>query len=163
VILVGLLRHGVAEDAGPQTGWQDAPRALTDEGRVRMSSAAAGITRLGFTFDAIVASPLVRCAQTAEIVGAELGVPPALDERLRPGFDIARLCDIVLEHPEAEAILLCGHQPDLSNVTWDLTGGWVGFKKGALAMIELDEPRPRAGVLVGLYPPSALRKLAPRR
>lgn len=161
LMLLGLLRHGVAEDAGPQTDWKDDPRELTEEGRTRMRAAAAGIARLGLAFDEVVASPLVRCAQTAEIVCDVLGGVPRRDPRLAPGLAVDALLDVVLEHPEADAILICGHQPDLSNVTNDLLGGgWVEFKKGALALIELDEPRVRGGVLLALYPPVALRRIA---
>jgi len=162
-MLVALLRHGVAEDAGPQTGWRDEPRALTRQGHDRMSAAAAGIARLGLAVDALVTSPLTRCAQTARIVGDAIGLAPVPDERLRPGLDVARLIDVVLEHPEAETLLVCGHQPDLSNVAADLTGGWIELKKGALAVIDLEAPRPRAGLLLALYPPSTLRKLARAR
>ena len=157
---IGLLRHGVAEDAGPWTEWQDEPRALTDEGRRRMERAARGIVALDLRFDAVVTSPLVRCHQTAEIVGAAIGVTPRTDARLRPGMGIDDLVGLLLEHELTASVLVCGHQPDLSYVTADLVaGGDVEFKKGALALIDLDVPRPRAGVLRALYPPAALRAL----
>ena len=157
---LALLRHGVAEDAGPSTGWQDDPRRLTDVGRRRMRDAAEGIVRLGFAFDAVLTSPLTRCLQTAEIIGAALGRAAVADDRLRPGLDVDALIDLLLEHPEAGSVLMCGHQPDLTLVTSDLvSGGLVEFKKGSLAVIDLDEPRARAGALTALYPPSTLRKI----
>jgi phosphohistidine phosphatase len=157
---LALLRHGVAEDAGPSTEWQDEPRQLTDVGRRRMRDAAAGIVRLGLTFDVVLTSPLARCVQTAEIVSAALGRAAVPDDRLRPGLDVHTLIDLLLERPEAESVLVCGHQPDLTLVTSDLvSGGVMEFKKGSLAVIELDEPRARAGVLMALYPPSTLRRI----
>ena len=157
---LALLRHGVAEDAGPSTEWQDEPRQLTDVGRRRMRDAAAGIVRLGLTFDVVLTSPLARCVQTAEIVSAALGRAAVPDDRLRPGLDVHALIDLLLERPEAESVLVCGHQPDLTLVTSDLvSGGVMEFKKGSLAVIELDEPRARAGVLMALYPPSTLRRI----
>lgn len=158
-MLLGLLRHGVAHDAGPDTEWRDEPRELTDEGRRRMHAAAEGIARLGLGFAGLVTSPLTRCLQTAEIVGATLGMAPHADERLRPGMHIGGLVGLLLEHPDAEAVLVCGHQPDLSTVTADLIGGWVEFKKGALALIEVPVPHERDGHLIALYPPAALRRL----
>ena len=159
-MLLGLLRHGVAHDAGPDTEWRDEPRELTDEGRRRMQAAAAGIARLDLGFEAVVTSPLTRCVQTAEIVGATLGLSPRPDPRLRPGLHAAALIDLALEYPETEAMLVCGHQPDLGTVTSDLvSGGWIEFKKGALALVELPVLREHAGHLVALYPPSALRML----
>lgn len=157
---LALLRHGVAEDAGPSTEWQDEPRRLTDVGRRRMRDAAAGIVRLGLTFDAVLTSPLTRCRQTAEIVAGALGRVAVSDDRLRPGLDVDALIDLLLEYPEAESVLVCGHQPDLTLVTSDLvSGGLVEFKKGSLALVELDELRPRGGVLMALYPPSTLRRI----
>ena len=158
-MLLGLLRHGVAHDAGPDTEWRDEPRALTDEGRRRMRAAANGIAHLGLDFDAVLTSPLTRCLQTAEIVADTLGATHRVDERLRPGLHVGGLIGLLLEHAEAPAVLVCGHQPDLSTVTADLTGGWVEFKKGALALIEVPVLHERAGHLIALYPPAALRRL----
>ena len=158
-MLLGLLRHGVAHDAGPDTEWRDEPRALTDEGRRRMRAAANGIAHLGLDFDAVLTSPLTRCLQTAEIVGNALQTAPLVDPRLRPGLHIGGLIGLLLEHSEAPAVLVCGHQPDLSTVTADLTGGCVEFKKGSLALIEIPVLHERTGHLVALYPPAALRRL----
>jgi phosphohistidine phosphatase len=156
-----LLRHGVAQDAGPDTGWRDEPRALTPEGRARMERAARGMEALGVAPDAIVCSPLVRCRQTAEIVGAALGVAVREDGRLRPGADLDDVADLLLDHPDAEAVLLCGHNPDMPHLVDALTGGGrVDFRKGTLAVLDLDAARPRGGRLRALYPPSVLRALA---
>ena len=159
-MLLGLLRHGVAHDAGPETAFRDESRELTDEGRRRMQAAATGIARLHLGFEAVVTSPLTRCVQTAEIVGDALGVAPRVWQPLRPGFHVRGLINLLLEYPEAEAVLICGHQPDMSTVTADLiAGSWVEFKKGALALIELPVLREHAGHLVALYPPATLRRL----
>lgn len=160
VVDVALLRHGVAEDAGPATGWEDAPRRLTDEGRARMQAAARGIVRLGLRFDAVVTSPLTRCRQTAEIICGAVGGEPKEDSRLTPGMDADALMFLLMEYPLGASVLICGHQPDLSNVTADLvSGGSVEFKKGGLALIDLEVPRTGAGVLRALYPPASLRAL----
>lgn len=158
LMLLGLLRHAIAHDAGPVTGWRDEPRELTVAGRARMRTAAAGIRKLGVRYDALLTSPLTRCVQTAAIVGAELGTAPAIDERLRPGLELPHLLAILVEHRDAEALLVCGHQPDLSLVTAELIGGGlVEFKKGALALIEVTGLHPGGGMLRALYPPSGLR------
>lgn len=157
---VGLLRHGVAEDAGPRTHWSDEPRELTEEGRRRMTAAARGIDRLALGFEVLLTSPLPRCAQTAAIIGGHLALEPRLDDRLRPGFDAERAVFWLMEHALDSSILICGHQPDLSFFVAELTGGGsVAFKKGALAIIDLDAPMAGAGVLSALYPPAALRAL----
>jgi phosphohistidine phosphatase len=159
-MLLGLLRHGIAHDAGPENGFRDEFRELTDEGRTKMQAAAAGIAQFDLGFETLITSPLVRCAQTAEIVGAALSLTPRQDKRLRPGLDVAGLLDLLLEYPGAESVLVCGHQPDLTRVTGALClGGLIEFKKGALALIELPEVRERSGYLVALYPPAALRRI----
>lgn len=155
-----LLRHGVAEDAGPATGGRDEPRALTAAGALRMQAAARGIRALGIAPDAIFTSPLTRCRQTAEIVAAALGAIPRDDERLRPGMRLNGVEDVLAEHPGVRAPLLCGHQPDLSILVAELTGaGSVDFRKGSLAVLELASRRPPAARLRALYPPAALRLL----
>lgn len=156
-----LLRHGIAEDAGPDTGWRDEPRALTPEGIARMERAAHGIVALGIDVDLILTSPLVRCRQTAAIVAGPLGVQPHEDPRLSPGTTLDLVEDVILEHPDAGTVVICGHQPDLSILVADLTGGGrVEFRKGSLAVLDLDAPRPGRGRLRALYPPSVLRALA---
>ena len=69
------------------------------------------------------------------------------------------VADLLAEHPDAEAVMLCGHEPDLSLLVAELTGGGAELKKGALALIDARAPRPRAGVLLALHPPRALRLL----
>ena len=156
-----LLRHGIAEDAGPATGHRDAPRALTPEGVARMRAAARGMAVLGVGADALLSSPLVRCRQTADIVAAAIGAGVREDPRLRPGADLGAVEDLLLEHPGARSVLLCGHQPDLSEILAALTGGAeVDFRKGTLAVVDLTAPRPGGGRLRALYPPSALRIIA---
>jgi phosphohistidine phosphatase len=125
-----------------------------------MRAAARGMAALGVELDAVLTSPLVRCRQTAEIVCAELGGDPREDRRLEPGMELEDLADALLEHPDAGRVLVCGHQPDLSVVVAELTGGGVvEFKKGALAVLDLDAARPRGGRLRALYPPATLRLL----
>lgn len=155
-----LLRHGIAEDAGPRTGHRDAPRELTPEGAERMRAAADGMAALGVGAEALLTSPLIRCRQTADIVGARLGLAPTEVAGLAPGMDLGDLGDALLGWPDAGSVMVCGHQPDLSEVVADLTGGaYVEFRKGSLALLDVDAVRPGGGRLRALYPPAALRRL----
>ena len=156
-----LMRHGIAEDAGPDTGFRDEERALTPEGRERIEAEARGLTALGIGAAVVLTSPLVRCRQTAEIVGEAMGVAPLEDPRIRPGMELDDLEEALLRHPGADPILVCGHQPDLSEAVAELTrGGAVEFRKGSLAVLDVEWVRPGGGRLRALYPPSALRALA---
>jgi phosphohistidine phosphatase len=150
----------VAEDAGPRTGHRDEPRRLTEQGARRVRAAAVGLARLDLDLDLVASSPLPRCAETAVIVAERLGLPaPLLDDRLRPGMRLEDAAGLLDEHPDAASVLLCGHQPDLSLLVAELTGGAVELKKGALALIDARAPRPHAGVLLALHPPRTLRML----
>ena len=156
-----LMRHGIAVDAGPDTGFRDEARALTDEGRVRIEQAAQGLRALGIEAALVLCSPLVRCRQTAEIVAAALGLDPVEDPRLRPGMELEDLADALMRHPGADPVLVCGHNPDLPHAVADLTGGGsVDFRKGSLAVLDVEAVAPRSGRLRALYPPSALRAIA---
>jgi phosphohistidine phosphatase SixA len=68
--------------------------------------------------------------------------------------------EVLAEYPEAECVLACGHQPDLSYITQELTGGLVDYRRGTLGLIDLSALLPGRGTLVGLYPAKALRRIA---
>jgi phosphohistidine phosphatase len=125
-----------------------------------MRAAARGMRALGIAPDLVLTSPLVRCRQTAEIVCEALGGTPVDDPRLTPGMRLGDLEDALRDHPGAQAPLVCGHEPDLSEIVAELTGGGVvEFKKGGLAVLDVDSLRPGGGRLRALYPPAALRLL----
>jgi broad specificity phosphatase PhoE/ribonuclease HI len=75
-----LLRHGQTEHTPERrfSGRNDLPLSLT--GRAEAAAAGERATALGI--DVVVASPLRRTRETAEIVAASLGVPVTFDEDL---------------------------------------------------------------------------------
>lgn len=155
------MRHGIAEARDPASK-PDELRELTAQGKKRMRSAAAGLARLGVDPAEIVTSPLIRCRQTANIVADALGLDgPREDDRLRPGAGVETVLDILVERSDADEMLICGHEPDCSQVVADLVGGGdIEMRKGSVAVIELPSLRPVAGTLVGLHAPRVLRRLA---
>ena len=160
MIRLHLLRHGIAEDAGPATGGRDEPRALTERGIARMHEGARGIAALQLGVDTVLTSPLTRCLQTAGIVCEHIGGTPQPDRRIRPGLDLDALDDVLLEHPDAESVLVCGHEPDLSILVAVLTGGaGLHFRKGALAVLDVEARRPRGARLRAFYEPRLLRAI----
>jgi phosphohistidine phosphatase len=73
---------------------------------------------------------------------------------LREGFS----ADAALELLHAdERVLVVGHEPDFSQVVFDLTGGRVDFKKGGVAGIRMDGAR---GELVALLRPRELDRIS---
>ncbi len=78
-LAITLLRHGRsrADDERVHEGRYDSP--LTDVGRAQVRVRAEGFKAAGFRVDVVVASPLVRARETAEIVAAAIGAPVEVD------------------------------------------------------------------------------------
>ena len=153
-----FLRHA---DAGSRETWKgsDASRPLSAEGAARMEREAEALAQLRLPLDVIVASPLVRARQTAEIVARRLALEDALrdDERLAPGFGVEDLVGLLQDYRDRRAILLVGHEPDFSTViSACIGGGQVECKKGGVARVDLRNPGSVQGVLVWLLPPRVL-------
>ncbi|HEY5491280.1 MAG TPA: phosphohistidine phosphatase SixA [Gemmatimonadaceae bacterium] len=155
---VYFLRHGIA---GERSEWKgvDAERPLTSDGIGKMRSTAKTLAHLDLGLDAIITSPLVRAKQTAEIVAEELGLRSKMseDKRVGPGFNEDRLRVILREHAHANAVMLVGHEPDLSSTISALIGGGrIVMKKGGLALVELPDAQSRRGELLWLSSPKWL-------
>ena len=89
--------------------------------------------------DALLASPLPRGLETAEIVAKKLDATAIADAALSPGFDLEKLAAILAARRDAGSIMLVGHEPDLSKIIRQLTGGIVKLPKGAVACLESTE------------------------
>lgn len=155
---VYFLRHG---EAGDPTQWRgaDADRPLTDKGKERMAREATTMAKLSLALDVIVTSPLVRAKQTALIIARTLKLRDCLveDERLGFDFDPDRLAAVLQDHATANAIMLVGHEPSMSQTIGHLVGGArIDLKKGGLASVELPDPSSPAGELAWLIPPKVL-------
>jgi phosphohistidine phosphatase len=134
-----LLRHAEAEPHGTRA---DAERRLTERGEAQARAAGIALSRLGASFQEVLFSPKVRARQTAELAAAgwseeqrgRLSVHPAL----AGPFERADARDALAGVGEDGRLLLVGHEPDLSRLVGDLTGGSVDLKKGGLAVLRLE-------------------------
>lgn len=157
-MLLHLLRHA---HAGDWSAWDgpDAARPLTDKGRAQSERLGRFLAGMGFEPDAIVTSPKVRAAQTADIVAAALGVAVSVDDRLGGPLDLATLEALLDAVGAPERPVLVGHDPDLSELVAVLCGAaGVPMRKGAFARIEVDRPlQAGAGTLRWLVPPDLLK------
>jgi len=140
-----LLRHGeaVPHDSGP-----DDQRELTERGRDQSRSAGLALKALEVEVHLCFTSPKVRARQTAELACGELGVDPVDDDALAEGFDGAAALDLMRATGPDHRVLVVGHEPDFSQVVYDMTGGRVNFKKGGIAGIRLDGSRGELIVLL---------------
>ena len=101
--MIYLARHGETDDNARRVvqGWIDTP--LNERGREQARELAGRVARLGIA--AIWTSQLARAAETAQIVGAALGIEPRVDDRLsesRRGSWEGRALDEI-EHAEPQA------------------------------------------------------------
>lgn len=153
-----LVRHA---DAGNPETWKgpDAARPLSEKGRGQAERLGALLQALGLGVDAVIASPKVRAAETARIVGEAIGSPVEIDERLAGGFGVAELRALLDERGSTARIVLVGHDPDFSDLVESLVGAAIPLRKGALARIELsDDLAAGGGTLRWLIPPDAVAR-----
>ena len=151
-----LMRHGPAGDSATWTG-DDRLRPLTEKGKRKVESAAEGFRLLHPVVDMLVSCPLVRARQTADIVGAALGLPVEEQAALSPGFGLAHLAGLLTIYTEASGLMLFGHEPDFSTLIGRLIasrgGARVMMKKGACCALDLPDETPtpdrNAGQLAG--------------
>jgi phosphohistidine phosphatase len=149
-----LLRHG---EAVPHDSKADFDRELTARGERQAVAAGEALARLGIEFAACYTSPLVRARDTAALASKPLNVTPEEREALGKGFDLDDVRELLAEHEDGARILVVGHNPSFEQVVYDLTGGRVDFKKGAVAAIRVHGG---TGELLVLMRPRELESLA---
>ncbi|HVM29888.1 MAG TPA: histidine phosphatase family protein [Candidatus Limnocylindrales bacterium] len=151
-----LLRHAHAGDASEWAGDDDL-RPLSRLGRHQAQLMGEFLALRAFTPDVLLSSPRTRARQTAEIVGGEIGVRVALDDRLAAAMDLDDLSQM-LEDLGSQKVVLVGHDPDFTELAGTLAGcGRLPMRKGALARFDVELPlMPGAGTLRWLVPPELL-------
>lgn len=114
-VLLYLMRHGAAEDSAPSG--RDRDRALTPSGRLAVHRVALALRDQKLpAMGRILASPLVRAQETAEIMRSIVGPRLTIetDEDLVPdgfAYDLA-----VRVAATGHGTLLVGHQPNIEMV-----------------------------------------------
>ncbi|RUR74426.1 phosphohistidine phosphatase SixA [Chlorogloeopsis fritschii PCC 6912] len=117
IVELYLIRHGIAEEATNDI--TDEQRRLTKEGRQKTEKVAQRLKKLGFSFDLIATSPLVRARQTADIL-IEAGLSSQIEEctHLAPGGSIHSWLEDWFKPrnftPNSQ-LALVGHEPCLSS------------------------------------------------
>lgn len=158
-----LIRHGIAAERGDEYP-DDSKRPLTSKGISALKKEARALAHLGVEFDQIIASPLVRTKQTAEMFSQVLPSHPpvALSDALAPAGAPAAVLQELARHMRKGRIALVGHEPNLGELAARLIGARVPleFKKGAVCRIDFEIVPPKgAGSLRWFLPPRMLRKL----
>jgi phosphohistidine phosphatase len=153
-----FLRHAHAGDPEAWTG-DDAARPLSDKGEKQADRLGRFLAGVGFKPDAVISSPKLRAAQTAQIVADHIGVPFSTDDRLASAFDVATLETLLHDAGDPSRSVVVGHDPDFSELVAELCGApQIPMRKGALARIDIDRPlRAGGGTLRWLVPPDLLK------
>ena len=137
----------------------DELRPLSDKGEKQADRLGRFLAEVGFTPDAIITSPKVRAAQTADRVARHLGLAVTVDERLAYGFDLAATEAVLHDAGDPVRPVLVGHDPDFTELVETLTGSSaVTMRKGAIIRIDVERPlAPGTGSLVWLVTPELLK------
>jgi phosphohistidine phosphatase len=161
-MIVYFLRHASAGEhfVNPK---KDEKRALDKEGIEQCGYIGRALAALDVQVDAVVSSPLKRSTQTASLIGNELGYEGKLqlDPGLRPEAGLADFRKILEKYARQEAIMVVGHNPNLSQFLGSVISdsgceASVELKKGAVAKVEM---RRTSGTLQWCLTPKVLRTL----
>lgn len=85
----------------------------------------------------IIASPLIRTKQTAEILAQELKIKEIKEVQAVQSGDFTSFLQELRKYPEDKCILVVGHEPYLSEWSAKLCGLALPFQKGAAAGYKL--------------------------
>jgi phosphohistidine phosphatase SixA len=123
-----LVRHAKAAPGDP-----DALRPLTGKGR----KAAAELARelRAAHPDAVISSPLLRAVETATPIAKKAGLEVEIDARLAPGATADDVRAVIAG--KGDTVVTVGHQPDCSDIVFELTGREVPFSTGSFYEVEL--------------------------
>jgi phosphohistidine phosphatase len=161
-MIVYFLRHA---NAGQRliSPKKDEKRGLDKEGIEQCGYVGRALAALDVQVDAILSSPLKRSTQTAALVGNEMGFEGKLliDPALLPQATFAEFRRLLDKHASHEAIMVVGHNPNLSEFLGRIispTGceAALELRKGAVAKVEL---RRSSGWLSWCLTPKVLRTL----
>jgi phosphohistidine phosphatase len=137
-----FLRHASAGQrvSNPR---KDEQRALDEDGIEQCRQIGRALAAMELQVDAIVSSPLKRASQTAAMVANEMGHEGKLqlDPALRPEATFSQFRELVGRYAKADAIMVVGHNPSLSeflgrSITRGAGQAEINLKKGAVAQVE---------------------------
>lgn len=131
-----LMRH--AKSDWGHAGLDDFDRPLNRRGRADLPRLARLLETYGPAPQTALASPALRARQTAEGLGAALGLPPPVfDERLylAPADLILHL--VGRTESKSESLLLIAHNPGIEEAVSALCGARLHMPTGGVAAVDL--------------------------
>jgi phosphohistidine phosphatase len=161
-MIVYFLRHASAgqHDVNPK---KDEKRPLDQDGIDQCGYVGRALAAMDVQVDAVITSPLKRATQTAALVANEIGYEAKLqiEDGLRPAATFVDFRKLLAKYDRFEAIMVVGHNPNLSEFLGRVISGETGkngvdLKKGAVARVEVARQR---GVLQWCVTPKFVRTI----
>jgi len=161
-MIIYFLRHASAGEplSNPK---KDEKRALDETGVEQCGYVGRALSALDVQVDIILSSPLKRAAQTASLVGNEMGHEGKLqlEDALRPTASFADFRKMLDKYARHDSVMVVGHNPTLSeflgrSVSEGGCEAAVDLKKGGVARVETNR---NSGLLVWCLTPKILRTL----
>ncbi len=143
-MVIYFLRHASAGESlsNPK---KDEQRPLDRGGIEQCGYIGRALAAMDVHVDMIITSPLKRAAQTASLVGNELGYEGKLQfgDALRPAATFADFRKLLDKYTKYETIMVVGHNPSLSefggrSISEAGCEASVELKKGAVAKVDMD-------------------------
>jgi len=142
-MILYFLRHASAGQplSNPK---KDEKRALDESGVEQCGYVGRALAALDVQVEVIISSPLKRAAQTASLVGNEMGYEGKLqlEDALRPTASFADFRRMLDKYARQDAIMVVGHNPTLSEflgraISESGCEASIDLKKGAVARVEM--------------------------
>jgi phosphohistidine phosphatase len=141
-MIIYIVRHASAGErmSNPK---KDEKRPLDADGIDQCGVIGRALAALDVQPEIIVSSPLKRAAQTASLIGNEIGYEGKLqmDPAMRPEASFADFRRMLEKYAKQEAVMVVGHNPSITEFLAKIISksgneASVDFKKGAVARVE---------------------------
>jgi len=147
-MFIYLMRHANAGTIreNPEL---DKKRGLIKEGKDQCILMARVLGALKAPIDVIVASPLKRARQTAQLVGTDLGYEAQVEVSAALGLNAsyADFQALLAKYADREGVLVVGHNPNifqfLGRMITGNGGAAIRMRKGSIACVRADRHPPR--------------------
>lgn len=161
-MLLYIVRHASAGESKSDPK-KDEKRPLDKEGVEQCRQLGRVLAALKIEISAVISSPLKRATQTAVLLANEIGYEGKLimSDALRPEAGFASFRTLLNQQRNAEAVMVVGHNPSISQFASKLVSGahnenCIDLKKGAAAKLEL---KPRGAQLQWCITPKVIRSV----
>lgn len=143
-MLLYVIRHAWAGEAGDPRYPDDSMRPLTPEGRKRFRKVVKQLAKREVAPERVATSPLVRCRETADLLIEGMTNAPSLTvlDSLSPGAQLEDVLSWLHHQSDIGETALVGHAPDVGQMVGSMIGGsgaLIDFAKGAVACVEFED------------------------